>query len=128
MKLTEPIITKGRFDEASAMYPPNAYTRFIYDHFSKGTTREGLLLGNLALYILGGLFAVGFIGTVANAPRALIGTVTYAYAVILTIVVLCIFIAYIMNNNRLKNIIEELGITAEEYNELVELYYPKKYK
>jgi len=121
-------ITKDEFDLASAQYPPNAFVKFIYRHFSKAEAYRPFQLGNLLLYILISLFAAGFTATVAEWPRPLIATVTFVYAILLAVIVISISIAYSINNSRLKKIIKLLGITAEEYNELVEYYYPKDYK
>lgn len=122
----EPIITKGRFDEASAMYPPNAYTKFIYNHFSKSGIQEGFKIGDVVFYLLAASFITGFVATVIDGPRTIIAAVTYFYVCLLILIVPAIFIAFIMNRNRIKNIIEELGITDEEYNTLLDIYYPNR--
>jgi hypothetical protein len=116
-------ITKKQFDAAYNKYLPSGWIKFAYKYFSKETEKKNMSLKNNLTFILLGLFLIGFFGTAFKAPIALIGTVTITYSILLTILVLYLFSAVILNNFRLKKIIKSLGITKEQYNYLVRKFY-----
>jgi len=121
--MAETKVTKRQFDKAYNTYPPNKWVKFAYKHFSKETEKKDLKLSNTLVFILLGLFLVGFFGTVFNAPRALIGSVTITYSIILSVLVLYLFSAIFMNNRRLKKIAKLLGVDMKEYNRLATKFY-----
>jgi hypothetical protein len=118
-------ITYEQFWKAYNNHPPSGWIRFAYRYFSKETEAKDMKLNRTVVYVLLGLFAVGFIGTAVGLPRPVIGTATIAYSVILAILVLYLFSAVKLNNMRIKRIAMELGVTLLEYNQLAEKYYDK---
>jgi hypothetical protein len=116
-------ITYEQFWKAYNNHPPSGWIKFAYRYFSKQTVAKDMILNRTIVYILLGLFAVGFLGTAFNAPRSIIGTATIAYSIILGVLVLYLFSAVKLNNLRIKRIAKELNVTLDEYNQLVEKYY-----
>jgi hypothetical protein len=116
-------ITYEQFWEAYNNHPPSGWIKFAYRYFSKETEAKDMALNRIVWIVLLGLFAVGFIGTVAGLPRPVIGTATIIYSAILAILVLYLFSAIKLNNLRIGRIARELGVTKLEYNELAEMYY-----
>jgi len=79
--------------------------------------------GNVIVAILLTLFGVGMLGTILGWSRAIVGTVTIGYMIVLSALVLSLFAAVFMNNARLRKVMKVLGVTKEEYNRLVDKYY-----
>jgi len=65
---------------------------------------------------------VGFIGTIFNAPRKILLVSILSYTILLSILVIYLFSAVLLNNRRIKKIYTELGITRDEYMQLVLKY------
>ena len=116
-------ITKTQFDAAYNQHLPNVWIKFAYKYFSKETERKDMSLRNNLTFILLGLFLVGFFGTVFNVAKAIIGTATIIYSVLLSVLVLYLFSAVIMNNLRIRKIRKILGVSKQEYNALVNKFY-----
>jgi hypothetical protein len=116
-------ITKEQFDTAYNKFPPNGWTKFIFKYFSKSTEKKNMVVSSTLGWILGGLFAAGFIETVLNLPHALILVSVLLYSGILVVLAIGMFGALIMNNLRINKIAKTLGVTIEEYNSLVSKYY-----
>ncbi len=115
-------ITKEEFWKAYNNHPPSRWIKFAYKYFSKETEKEDMKLNRTLVYILLSLFAIGFFGTVFGFSRAVVGTATIAYTIILTVLVFYLFSAVKLNNLRIGKIAKELGISKLEYNRLVEKY------
>jgi hypothetical protein len=77
-------------------------------------------LNKTITYILFSLFIIGFFSTAFKLPKSLVGTVTLMYALILSLLVLYIISAILLNNRRLKRVMKELNINDVEYNKLLE--------
>jgi hypothetical protein len=116
-------ITKKQFDDAYNQHLPNGWIRFAYKYFSKSTERENLKPSRIIVGILLSLFGIGMLGTILKWSRAVVGTVTIAYSVILAVLVLYLLSAVWMNNARLKKVMKILGVTKQEYNLLVDKFY-----
>jgi len=116
-------ITKTQFNVAYNKHLPNAWIRFAFKYFSKETEKKDMSLRNNLTFILLGFFLVGFFGTVFNVAKAIIGTTTIIYSILLSMLVLYLFTAVIMNNLRIKKIMKILGVNKQEYNALVNKYY-----
>ena len=116
-------ITKKQFDEAYGAYPPNKWTRIAFKYFSKSTEKKNMKPSITIVAILGVLFLTGFLGTILNWSRAVIGTVTIAYGIILALLVFSLLAAVWMNNARIKKIAKKLGVTLQEYNKLADKFY-----
>ena len=116
-------ITKKQFDEVYGKHPPNGWIKFAFKYFSKDTEKKNLIVENAVVYFFIGMFFIGFIGTMLNMSRSFIFTTTLLYSIPLTILVLYLFSAIILNNMRINKIIKELGVTKDEYEVLVQKYY-----
>lgn len=118
------VVTKRQFDAAYKQHLPNGWIRFAFKYFSKETERENMSLRNHLVFFLLGLFLLGFFGTVFEASRAFIGIPTLIYSIVLSVLVLYLLSAVLMNNLRLRKIRKILGISRAEYMRLVRKYYP----
>jgi len=116
-------ITKEQFDAAYNKFPANGWTKFIFKYFSKSTEQKNLVVSSTLAWILGGLFAAGFIETVLNLSHTLILVSVLLYAGILVVLAIGMFGALIMNNLRINKIAKTLGVTIEDYNSLVSKFY-----
>ena len=116
-------ITKEQFIKAYNNHPAKGWIKWAFKYFSKSTEKENMKLSNTVAWVLGSLFLVGFFATVINLPRPIIATVTITYSICLAILVLFLFAAVFANNWRIKRIAKELGVTLEEYNNLVSKYF-----
>jgi hypothetical protein len=116
-------ISKEDFLKAYNSFPPNGFIKFCYKHFSKEAEGKDLRLKKTLVTILLSLFGVGFIATVLDLPRKIIGTATVIYGIILTVLVLSLFTAVFMNNARIGKIRKALGgISKYDYNLLAEKF------
>lgn len=117
-------ITKEQFLAACNKYPPSGYVKFAFRYFSKSTKPEDMYLKRIVQGVLGGLFLMGFIGTVLNWSSFYILISIVPFSILLAI--LCIYLftaAIICNNSRIRKIRKELGgITNAEYDALVSKY------
>lgn len=116
-------ILKSEFDEAYDKFQPSGWIKFAYKYFSKSTEKKDMSLRNHVTFGLLALFLLGFFGTAFKASAAFIGTVTIAYSIILAILVLYLLSAVLLNNRRLKKVMHKLGVSKEEYNQLVWKYH-----
>jgi len=117
-------ITKEEFDKAYDQYPPKKWIRLAFKYFSSSTEKKDMKPANTIAYILLGSFVLGLFGTIMKWPRAVIGTVTYIFCGILTTLVIFLFAAVKLNNRRLKRVMKKLNVTKQEYNLLVQKFYP----
>jgi protein-S-isoprenylcysteine O-methyltransferase Ste14 len=122
-KATWEKITKEQFDAAYNKYPASKYIEFAFKYFSKSTEKKDMAISNVVIYILLGLFAVGFFGTALSASRKLIAISTIIYSIFLAVLVFYLFSAVKLNNIRINKIRKELGVSREEYDALINKYY-----
>lgn len=123
-KVFHRVITKEEFLEAYNKHLPNGWTRFIFKYFSKTTKPNDKWLKNIFIGVEVGLFFLGMLGTILNWSKLAIGILTIIFGTLLVILVGGAFIAVFMNNFRIRKIRKELGgISKQEYNRLVELYF-----
>ncbi len=118
-------ITKKKFDQIYNKYQPNWWTRMAFKYFSKSTEKKNMKPANTITGILLTCFAVGMLGTILGWSRAIVGTVTIAYSILLAVLVLSLFAAVFMNNARLKKVAKDLEISIHDYNDLVDKFYPE---
>jgi ABC-type bacteriocin/lantibiotic exporter with double-glycine peptidase domain len=118
-------ITKEEFDAAYKLYPPNKWIKFGYKYFSKGTEMKDMYLKNILTYVLLSFFIFGFIGTILNLSRKLILIPTIIYTIAVFLFVGYMFSVVLLNNRRVAKVAKELGVTLEEYNYIVNTYYPQ---
>ena len=116
-------ITKTQFDAAYNQHLPSGWIKFAYKYFSKETERKNMSLRNHLVFFLMGLFLLGFFGTVFDASRAFIGIPTLIYSIVLSVLVLYLLSAVLLNNRRLKKVMKILGVTKSQYNYLADKYY-----
>jgi len=119
-------MTKEQFDLAYSQYPPSKFVKFAFRYFSKETEKKDFKVGNIVTALLLGSFLGGFIGTILGVSKQFIGTFTLLFCIILSILVIGLFIAVKLNNNRIDKIIKVLNLDRLEYNKLVEELYPSK--
>lgn len=117
-------ITKKKFDQIYNRYQPNWWTRMAFKYFSKSTEKKNMKPANTITGILLTCFAVGMAGTILGWSRAILGTVTIAYSILLAVLVLSLFAAVFMNNARIKKIAKDLGVSIQQYNKLADKFYP----
>jgi hypothetical protein len=117
-------ITKEDFDKAYNQYLPGQWIKIAFKYFSKDTEMRDMKPKKILIGILLGLFIIGYTGTVLNLSRNIIGPATYTYGGILGLLILYLFSAVFLNNNRIRKIRKILGITKMEYNSLVDRFYP----
>jgi hypothetical protein len=116
-------ISKEQFDIAYDNHLPNNWIRFAYKYFSKETEKKDMAVKNTVVYTLVGLFLLGMIATILNLSNKIVGMFAIPYSIGVAILVLYLFSAVFLNNWRINKIRKELGITKEEYNILVSVYY-----
>lgn len=116
-------ITKSEFDAFYNTHPPNGWIKFAYKYFSKETEKKDLVLKHNLIFLLLGLFFIGFFSTAFNLPIPFIKISTLAYAAILSILVIYLFSAVVLNNLRIKKIRKALKVNKNEYNYLVNKFY-----
>lgn len=117
-------ITKTQFDRAYNQYLPPKWIQFAFRYFSKSTEKKDMKLSNIIAYTLLATFILGLFGTIMKWPREVIGIVTYIYTALLVLLVGFLFAAVKLNNRRLKKVMKILGVTKQEYNQLVDKFYP----
>ena len=122
--MAEVKITKRQFDAAYKQHLPGGWIKFAFKYFSKETEKEYMSLRNHLIFFLFGLFLLGFFGTVFKASWTFIAIPTIIYSIVLSILVLYLLSAVLLNNFRLRKIQKILGISKSQYNALVRKYYP----
>lgn len=122
--MAEVKITKRQFDKAYNNHLPSWWIKFVFKYFSKETEKKDLVLSNTLTYTMGALFAIGFFGTVLNAPEPIIKWATIPLAIILVLIGITMFSGFILNNWRLGKIRKELGVSKADYNRLANKFYP----
>ena len=115
-------VTKSEFVTAYNTHLPSKWIKFAYKYFSKETEKKDMSLRNHITFFLFGMFLLGFFATVLELSYALIGFITIWYAVVLSVLVLYLLSAVLLNNRRLKIVMKDLGITKAEYNKLADKY------
>lgn len=115
-------ITKTQFDAVCDKYAPNKWLIFWYKYFSKNVEKKDSWLKNAITLIFIGLFIIGFTFKVIGNNDAMIAIASIAFLLLLCILVFSLFTVAILNHLRIKKIVNELGITGEEYNKLLEKY------
>ena len=116
-------VTKRQFDKIYGNYLPNRWIKFAFKYFSKETEKKNLSIKNNLAFVLSGLFALGFFGTVFNLNPVIIQIVVIAYSILLSSLVLYLFSAVLLNNRRINKIRKELDISKAEYDRLTRKFY-----
>ena len=116
-------ITRKQFDDAYNKHLPNNWIRFAFKYFSKETEQKDISFRNNIVFIFFILFLLGFLGNVFNLSHIFIGIVTITYSFFLVLLVLYLYSAVILNNRRIKKIMEILQLNKEEYNYWANKYY-----
>jgi hypothetical protein len=114
------MVTKKQFISAYNRNLPNGWTKFIFKYFSKETKIKDTWLKKVFFSILIAYFLAGFIMTAitGETDNKIVGRILLVYGSILIFLVLCGFVAVIMNNIRINKIRKELSLSKEEYNML----------
>jgi pilus assembly protein TadC len=121
-RATKAPFTKEEGIKAYGNNPAAKWIKFAFKYFSKSTEKENMKPSKAIVTILLVLFLSGFLATVLKLPRSIIGPITYAYAGILSVLVLFLLAAVTANNRRIKKVVKELGCSIEEWNKFVDVY------
>lgn len=114
------MINECEFVNVYNIYKPNGYIRFIYKYFSTNTHHRDMRVSNTITTILISLFAGGFVSTMITKENSKMTAIfTIIYGILLVVLCICVLIAILMNNRRITNIANKLGISREEYIKLV---------
>jgi hypothetical protein len=116
-------ISKEQFDTAYDHHLPSGWIKFAYKYFSKETERKDFGVKRTVVSVLGGLFVLGMISAILNLSDKITGIFVIPYSILLAVLVLYLFSAVFLNNWRIRKIRKELGITQDEYDALVSVYY-----
>lgn len=116
-------ISKEQFDIACDNHMPSKWIKFAFKYFSKDTEKKNLNVRNNVVAVLLGFFGLGMLSTILNLSTKITGIFVITYSILLAILVLYLFSAGFLNMYRIKQIRKELGITKEEYDILVSIYY-----
>ena len=117
-------ITKEEFLAAYNQHLPNAWTKFVFKYFSQSTKPENKWLKKIFVGVELSLFGLGMLGAILNVSNTLLAVPTIPFAILLLILGISMFGAFIMNNARINKIRKILGVTIEEYNVLVIWFLP----
>ena len=127
-------LTVGNFTNI-ALIPSDTYDYFWIDVEAEKilkiviqqnqTEKKDMSLRNHITFFLLGMFLLGFFATAFELSHALIGFITLWYAGVLTVLVLYLLSAVLLNNRRLKKVMKILGVSKAEYNKLADKYYNK---
>lgn len=116
-------ISKEQFDTAYNNHLPSGWIKFAFKYFSKETEMKDMAVKNTVVDVLGGLFLLGLLATIFKLSDKIIGIFVIPYSILLATLVLYLFSAVLLNNWRIRRIRKELGITQDEYDALVSVYY-----
>ena len=116
------LFTENEFNIIYNNHLPAKWLIFIFKYFSKETEKKDLKLSNTIMYILLTLFLIGFSGTILQLSQLIILWSTLIFSGIIAIISITLFLAFIVNNRRIKKIIKELNCTTLEYNNAVDLW------
>ena len=115
-------IDEQTFLNAYHKHHPAGWIKFAFKYFSRSTEERD---SKPSKFIQAGLFAIfgaGFVATVTKQSRAVRGTITLLFFIILFPLVTFLMAAAWANNARIKRICKELDITIEIYNILADNY------
>lgn len=121
------MITKQQFDAAYNKYPASKIEEFYFKYFSINTLKEDKWVRKIIIIPLIILFFMGLIGTLVGWTNKTIAIFGVLFSAILAIWVISMFFVVIFHNLRIRKIRMELGgISKDEYNRLVDLFYPNE--
>jgi len=116
-------ISETDFIKAYNSFPPNKYVKFLFKYFSEETLKKDSWLKGIVIGILSSFFLLGFIGTAIKLDSTFIGSVTIAFSIFLSVIVLNLFVAVLMNNARINKIRKALGgISKKDFNHYSDEY------
>ena len=114
--------TKQKGLDAYDKFGAPKWIKFAFKYFSKSTEKENMKPSNTIAWILGSLFLIGLFGTMFDLPWAVLLWVTMSYLVILVSLVGFCFAAVLVNNQRIRKVVKELGCSLTEWNKFVTEY------
>lgn len=115
-------ITKEQFNSAYDKHLPSKWIKFAFKYFSSETIDKNFSIKYSLVYVMLAIFLIGFLGTVLDSPKVIIGISTLIYSIILVTLILYLFSAIILNNIRIRKIRKELSVNRYVYDALVSLY------
>ena len=117
-------VTKEQFDAAYNKYGPGKFLKFVYTYYNVKMKRPGkpLAWGTIAA-VIG--FCIGTIGIIVFDQldlKPIAMKFLWAYAPFVALLIS--FPAFWMNQFRIKRIAKKLGVSLDQYNNLVDRFYP----
>lgn len=114
-------VTKKRYQEVSAKYTPNKFTVWVYRNFSTLLKSKPIPYGSWIAVICFAIATIGIILFDQLGNKEMANKFVWFYLPFVLWMPLGI-IAFTMNNKRNRKIANELGVSEEEFNELVAKY------
>jgi hypothetical protein len=115
-------ITKEDFNKVINKHKPNLFTKIMFKFFSKEDYNNKLSLSNIFTYVMIVIYFLGALGNFSKVMSYSMGFFTLLYTSLLIGLGVCIYIAKIINNVRIKKIINELNIGESAYYKLLNKY------
>jgi hypothetical protein len=118
-------ITKEQFDAASNKFPSTKWVKLGFKYFSKSTKPEDAYVKKTTTIVLVALFILMMIGGFVNIPMSIMIYPIIIYSVIIFGLAGYMLAAVLTNNSRIKKIAKELGVSIEQYQFLLNMFYPE---
>jgi len=116
-------ITKEQFDEVYNKYKAGKFLKFAYTHYNVKLRRKPTPIGTL-LAVIG--WTIGTIGIIVFDQLGMKDiALKFLWAYVPFAALIIALPAHIMNQARIKKIAQKLGISLDQYNNLVDRYYPE---
>jgi len=116
-------ITKEQFDEVYNKYGPGKFLKFVYTYYNVKLKGKPAPLGTWAA-VIG--WVIGTIGIIVFDQLEMKDiAIKFLWAWLPFGALIISFPAFWLNQFRIKKIAKKLGISLDQYNKLVEKYYPE---
>ena len=116
------MITKEQFDAVYNKYKPSAFLKFVYTHYNVKLKRKPRPIGTWAAVIGWFIGTAGII--VFNELDMHDVAMKFLWAFVPFGSLIISLPAFLLNQRRTKKIAKELGVSLDEYNRLVDKFYP----
>jgi len=116
-------ITKEQFDEVYNKYKAGKFLKFAYTHYNVKLKRKPTPIGTWAAVIGWTIGTIGMIVFDQLGMKEIAKDFLWAYIPFAALIIA--LPAHLMNQARTKKIAKKLGISLDQYNNLVDRYYPE---
>jgi len=110
-------VKKSDFEKVMARHEPSKFIKIVFALFGVSSPYK---VKDIIVYFLVAVFIVGFVG-VAIESYVLTTIMTITFFFVLLGVVLVTMLAGYLNNRRIKAILKDLGVSYEEYLQIIYL-------